>query len=147
MLESEAIVVSIKNGATFVEPQISGGCGSQPKCAQQGCATAVLTQLFSQKPKTLEVSNPIAADIGERVMVGLQEKAFLKTTLAVYFLPLGALLLGAALGMFFASTSEARDLYAGLGAVIGLVCSGFLLKHIAPTFFPHDMQPIILRRL
>lgn len=146
MLESEAIIVSIKNGTTFVEPHISEGCG-QSKCTQQGCGTVVLTQLFSQKPKTLEVSNPIDAGIGERVMVGLQEKAFLKTTLAVYFLPLGALLLGAALGMFSASTSETRDLYAGIGALIGLIGSVFLLKDIAPIFFPRAMQPIILRRL
>ena len=146
MLESEAIVVSVKHGVTLVEPQASGGCGKS-NCATQGCSTAVLTQLFSQKPKALEVSNPIAATIGDRVVVGLHEQAFLKTAIAVYLLPLGALLLGATLGMAWAGSSEAGDLYAGIGALLGLAASVALLKYVAPALFPRAIQPIILRRL
>ena len=146
MLESEAIVISVQHGVTLVEPQASGGCGKS-NCATQGCSTAVLTQLFSQKPKALAVSNPIAALIGERVVVGLQEQAFLKTAIAVYFFPLCALILGAAMGMGLAGASEARDLYAGLGGLLGLVSSAVLLKYVAPAILPRDVQPIILRRL
>jgi len=146
MLESEAIVVSVKNGATFVEAQSSGGCGSN-HCATQGCSTAVLTQLFSQSPKTLEVQNPISAVVGERVLVGLQEDAFLRSAMAVYLLPLFALIGGAALGIFWAGQSDARDLYAGLGGIIGLAVSALLLKFLTPTFLPYNSQPIILRRL
>jgi len=146
MLESEAIVVSIKNGVTFVEAQSAGGCGKS-SCATQGCGTAVLTQLFSQQPKALEVNNPIAAGIGERVIVGLQEQVFLKTAIAVYLLPLSALLIGAAVGLFMAGNSDMRDLYAGLGALFGLISSLFLLKHISLIYLPHTVQASILRRL
>lgn len=146
MLESEAIVVKINNGVTYVEPQSGGGCGKS-NCATQGCSTAVLTQLFSQKPKALEVSNPIAAGIGERVVVGLQEKIFLKTAFVVYLLPLCALFLGIGAGLWFAGNSELRDLYAGLGALLGLICSVFLLKYITRAYFPHAAQVTILRRL
>ena len=146
MLESEAIVVDIKNGVTFIEPQGgSGGCGKS-NCAPQGCSTAVLTQLFSRQSTILEVNNPIAAGIGERVVVGLPEQVFLKTAIVVYLLPLCALLLGTAIGILWAGSSAPPDLYAGLGALFGLVCSALLLKYIAPSF-PHDMQPIILRRV
>lgn len=146
MLESEAIVVSVVNGTTFVEPQTSSGCGGK-NCATQGCSTAVLTQLFSQSPKSLEVQNPISARVGERVVVGLQEGAFLKSAIAVYLLPLMALLIGAALGIYWAGYNEKSDLYAGFGALVGLISSVFVLKYFAPAFLPLSAQPIILRRL
>jgi len=146
MLESEAIVVSIENGATFVQPQSGGSCGSTT-CATQGCGTAVLTQLFSQQPKSLQVNNPISACVGDRVVLGLQEGAFLKTAVAVYLLPLCALLLGAALGMFWAGHSDARDLYAGLGGLLGLAASALILKNFSAKLCPPGAQPTILRRL
>jgi sigma-E factor negative regulatory protein RseC len=145
MLESEAIVVRIENGATFVEAQGSGGCGGG-NCSTT-CSTATLTRLFSQTPKALQVNNPIAAQVGERVVVGLAEGAFLKTALAVYLLPLSALLVGAGLGLFGAGHSDTRDLYAGLGGLAGLVLSALALKLFASKLSPIGAQPVILRRL
>lgn len=146
MLESEAIVVKIANGVTYVEAQSTVGCGKS-NCATQGCSTAVLTQLFSQKAKALEVNNPITAGIGERVVVGLQENIFLKTAFIVYFLPLCAMFFGVGAGLWFAGNSEMRDLYAGLGALLGLIGSIFLLKYLTRAYFPHTAQVTILRRL
>ena len=146
MLESEAIVVSVENGATFVEPQTSSGCGGK-SCATQGCSTAVLTQLFTQQPKSLHVQNPISARVGERVIVGLQEGVFLRSAMAVYLLPLFALIMGAAIGVYMAGNSDLRDIYAGFGGILGLVGSAILLKFLAPGFLPHNAQPSILRRV
>ena len=146
MLESEAIVVNIENGVTFVQAQAGGNCGGE-SCATQGCSTAILTQMFSQKPKTTQVANPILAQVGERVVVGLAEGLFLKTALAVYLLPLCALFAGAALGLFAAGQSETRDLYAGLGGLLGLAISALALKLWAAKISPGGAQPTILRRL
>ena len=146
MLESEALVVKIENGATYVETQTGGGCGGN-RCETQGCSTAVLTRLFSQQPKALQVNNPIDALVGEQVVVGLEEGAFLKSSIVAYVLPLVALITGAMLGMYFAGASEMRDLYAGLGGLLGLLGSAFAIKLFMPTLFACSVQPIILRRL
>jgi sigma-E factor negative regulatory protein RseC len=146
MLESEALVVKIENGATFVEAQAITGCGGN-RCESQGCSTAVLTRLFSQQPKALQVNNPIDALVGEHVVVGLEEGAFLKSSVVAYVLPLTALITGAVLGTQFAGASEMRDLYAGFGGVIGLISSALAIKFFLPTIFTHGEQPIILRRL
>jgi sigma-E factor negative regulatory protein RseC len=146
MLESEALVVKIENGATFVEAQAITGCGGN-RCESQGCSTAVLTRLFSQQPKALQVNNPIDALVGEHVVVGLEEGAFLKSSVVAYVLPLTALITGAVLGTHFAGASEMRDLYAGFGGVIGLISSALAIKFFLPTIFTRGVQPIILRRL
>jgi len=146
MLESEAIVVSIENGVTFVQAQAGGSCGGE-SCATQGCSTAILTQLFSQKPKTTQAANPILAQAGERVVVGLAEGVFLKTALTVYLLPLCALFAGASLGLFSAGQSELRDLYASLGGLLGLLISALAIKLFAAKISPRGTQPTILRRL
>ncbi len=146
MLESEALVVKIENGATFVEAQANGGCGGN-RCETQGCSTAVLTRLFSQQPKALQVNNPIDALVGEHVVVGLEEGAFLKSSVVAYLLPLTALIVGAVLGTQFAGASETRDLYAGVGGLIGLIASALAIKFFLPTLFATGVQPVILRRL
>lgn len=146
MLESEAIVVKVERGNTYIAAQTPGSCGADACTTQNTCSTAVLTRLFSQEAKPLLVNNPIAAKVGERVVVGLEEGAFLKSSLLAYVLPLFALIVGAMLGMYFAGTTANRDLYAGIGGLIGLVGSAVGLRTAMRHFLNCGAQPIILRR-
>lgn len=147
MLETQALIVKIEQGITYVEAEAGGSCGSG-HCSTSGCSTAVLTRLFSQQPKALQVNNPINAQVGEQVMLGLEEGAFLKSTLLAYLLPLVALIVGATLGMALADSTQGRDLYAALGGLIGLVASAFGIKWLNPIVFgANHAQPVILRRL
>lgn len=147
MLESQALIVKIENGATYVEAEAGGSCGSG-HCSTSACSTAVLTRIFSQQPKALSVSNPIDAQVGETVMLGLEEDAFLKSALLAYLFPLVALFLGALIGLWFAGPTATRDLYAGLGGLLGLITSVLSIKWLYPILFNHNRaQPVILRRL
>lgn len=147
MLETQALVVKIEQGATYVEAEAGGSCGSG-HCSTSACSTAVLTRIFSQQPKALRVNNPINAQVGEQVMLGLEEDAFLKSAMLAYLFPLLALVLGAVLGLWLAGPQDARDLYAGIGAGIGLIASVFGIKWLNPVLFDANRaQPVILRRL
>lgn len=147
MLESQALVVKIEQGATYVEAEAGGSCGSG-HCSTSTCSTAVLTRIFSQQPKALRVNNPINAQVGEQVMLGLEEGAFLKSAMLAYLLPLLALILGAIIGLWLAGPEDARDLYAGIGGLIGLIASAIGIKWLHPILFDANRaQPVILRRL
>ena len=147
MLESQALVVKIERGATYVEAEAGGSCGSG-HCSTSACSTAVLTRIFSQQPKALRVNNPIDAKVGEQVMLGLEEDAFLKSAVLAYLFPLVALMMGAMIGLSFAAPGDARDLYAGLGGLSGLIVSALAIKWINPLIFDlKRAQPVILRRL
>lgn len=147
MLESEAIVVKVEQGDTYVAAQTPGTCGTADCATRATCSTAVLTRLFSQEAKPLRVNNPIAATVGERVIVGLAEGAFLKSSLLAYVLPLFALIAGAMLGMYIADTAAKRDLYAALGGLIGLAASALALRMSLRRFLNCGAQPVILRRV
>lgn len=147
MLESQARIVKIEQGATYVEAEAGGNCGSG-ECNTSGCSTAVLTRIFSQQPKALQVNNPIGAQVGEQVMLGLEEGAFLKSALLAYLFPLLMLVLGAVLGLWLAGPVASRDLYAALGGLSGLIISGLGIKWLLPVLFDlQRTQPVILRRL
>lgn len=147
MLESKALVVKIEQGATYVEAEAGGSCGSG-HCSTSACSTAALTRIFSQQPKALRVNNPINAQVGEQVMLGLEEGAFLKSAMLAYLFPLVALILGALIGLWLAGPADARDLYAGLGGLGGLIASAFGIKWLNPVLFDlNRAQPVILRRL
>lgn len=147
MLETQAVIVKIEQGVTYVEAEAGGSCGSG-HCSTSGCSTAVLTRIFSQQPKALRVNNPIDAQVGEQVMLGLEEGAFLKSTLLAYLLPLLAMLLGATIGMWMGDGARGRDLYAALGGLLGLIGSVFCIKWLNPIVFDANRaQPVILRRI
>ena len=147
MLESQALVVKIERGATYVEAEAGSQCGSG-QCNTSACSTGVLMRIFSQQPKALRVNNPIGALVGEQVMLGLEEGAFLKSAFLAYLLPLFALILGAMLGLGLAGPSDTRDLYAGLGGLAGLIISVFAIKWFNSILFDNNhAQPVILRRL
>jgi len=78
------------------------------------------------------------------VVIGLEERALVTGSIAVYLLPLIALLIGAAAASFVAPD---RDLYAAAGGGVGFTAALFYLRwfgakvHADPRF-----QPVVLRR-
>jgi sigma-E factor negative regulatory protein RseC len=127
MLESYAVITRIEDDATFVQTETPGSCGSD-SCGVQGCGSAMLMRIFSQRPRALRVSNTIGARVGEHVIVGLEEADFLRSTLLGYGAPLAAFVMGAAVTQALAAPGGARDLYAALGGVLALVAAFVLVK-------------------
>lgn len=140
MLETPAVVVKTEAQAALVEADFGGGCGSG-LCAKGGCGTALLAQIFSQKPRApLRAANPIQARIGERVIVGVEEGSLLRATLLVYLLPLALFVAGAIAGRWAAE----GDAPAVAGALVGLALGWLAARRMSRQ--PRGGQPVILRR-
>lgn len=141
MLETSAIVVQVEGQLTLVKPDQSG-CG---QCKGKGCGASKLSQLFCRTPRQFHVENPINADVGDRVIISIGDGAVLKGVGLIYALPLLLLIAGALLGDTFAIAQ--RDVYAAIGAVIGLA-TGFIV--IKLTFLRHGrsrFSPYIARKV
>lgn len=125
MIEESATVLACQEGYAIVETQVKAACGSCQ--AESSCSTSVLSGLFKRRQNSLKVLNPIQAKPGERVIIGLQERALVIVSLVAYLMPLVcmillAITLQAAAEYWHWPNTELASIGGGLfGLTIGLI--------------------------
>lgn len=138
MLETRVLVMQIAQNTAWVQPLQTGSC---EQCKGSGCGSSKLGQLFCSKPRQFQVENPIAAQIGDEVIVAVIEGAILRGIGLVYVLPLVLLLLGTILAGHFSDS----DLYVaaggGLGVVLGFLLAKWLSSRTSNTL-PHIIRKV-----
>ncbi len=112
-------------------------------CGQtRGCGNSIWGKLFGHQTTAFKAQNRINAKVGESVMVGIDEKAMLKSALLLYVLPLTTLFIGALLAASFWN----KDGITMLGAVTGLTLGLLWVKcHTISNRYFNLQQPVILR--
>lgn len=146
MIEELAIVISAEaQGYVWIETQREGTC---VQCGMnKGCGTATLARWFDAKRGRLRALDPIGSQVGDSVVVGIQEQALIRGAFAVYLLPLVSLIVMAILGnqlMAGSGWEEVGSLLCGLfGLGAGLV---WLRRFSHKISYDIRYQPIILRR-
>ena len=147
MIEESALVVACDDGFAIVETQSRAACGSCS--AGSGCSTSVLAGLFKRKQNRLRVLNPIQAVPGQRVVIGLRERALVSSSLMVYLVPLVCLLLGA-IAMREAALHWAwpsAELGGIVGGLLGLILGFVPLRRFARISSRNpNYQAVVLRR-
>jgi len=118
-----ATVRSLDGDEALVEVEL-GGCG---RCHEKGgCGGQQLTQMLCSGPKNYRVANPHGARVGDQVTVAITPGTVRRTANLAYGVPLTATIIGAAIG-----TQIAGDLGAIIGALLGISCSVFYIRHRA----------------
>jgi len=142
--ETAAVVVDTEGEYALVEAQGASGCG---RCeAVGGCASAGLGRLLCASPRRFRVLNRLGARPGERVVLAVREGALLRSAGAAYGVPLLLVVAGAILGAWLGASPRTRDLYAAVGAAIGLIAglAGTRLFNALsrgdPRFEPHVLR-------
>jgi len=142
-MEMQAEVLAVEGAHVLVKvSEHGGGCG---RCNEAGgCNSGVLTQVFGRRAgREFRLQNSIGAAIGDRVVVSLQDGVTLKTSLAVYMVPVLLVILGAALG----TALDKGDLGAGLGAGLGLAAALVFVAHFRRRMAGDESShPILTRR-
>ncbi len=147
MIEETAFVVAVEGDYALLQTQRRSAC--QSCSVKQGCGTSVLSRVVGQRSTQLSVLNTLSAQVGDEVIIGLEENALVHGSLLVYSLPLLMLLLFAVLGEYWAKSQ-------GLGSewiVIVSATLGFLLSLLVIRlgFFNSKLsrriQPQMLRRV
>jgi len=134
MIESPARVTRSHGDTAWVISEAPSSCGA---CAGKGCGSSVFSRLWHPDTPEYPVANPIQAQPGEAVVIGLPEGSLLHATALGYVLPLLATLAGAGLGQWLFG-----ELAAALGSLTGLLLAGLWLKRRTQD----TRQPVILRR-
>lgn len=122
MIEEYAVVISRNEGFATVEVERKQACGL---CGQKrGCGNATWGKLLGHSSQCITAQNSINAQVGEHVVVGIDERVFLRSVFYLYIVPLLGMLLGATLAhMLFDN-----ELYVILAAFAGLTSGFYLVK-------------------
>jgi len=147
MIEEIVTVTATKGELALVAAQRQSMCGSCD--AKSSCGTSVLAKAFGGKGSQFLVANPIGAQPGERVVVGLDEAALPKASFLFYIVPLIALFLGALMGEQFAQqiNSTFTEPLAILGGLLGLSAGLIQVRRVASgAADKKQFQAVILRR-
>ena len=147
MIEETATVVKCEGEFAWVEAQRQSTCGNC--AANKGCGTSVLAKVVGKKVAHMKAINKVNAHVGDSVIVGMNEAALVKGSLAVYLLPLIFMMLFAITGNVVAVQMEWKSEWVViLFAVIGLVTAGLWLRGFTRRIqHDNEYQPVVLRRL
>ena len=144
MLEESAIVVKIENGQTWVVGTQSNGCAA---CAQQaGCSSNALASVLKKKP--IPVDNELMLQIGDTVMVAVDESVLLRAAFLMYLLPLCALFIGAGItDSLISDTAPYGDVWVAVGALTGLALALFIMHTIQKyAFLNYYARPVVVKK-
>ncbi|MBX2859031.1 MAG: SoxR reducing system RseC family protein [Cellvibrionaceae bacterium] len=135
MLSEVAQVVAVESDGLWVVTEPQSAC---QKCqAQRGCGQKLLASHVGKVTyvKALFESDALAQhpwSEGQEVIIGIEEQAFLSASLLAYLFPLITMIAVMLAANFFYG-SEA---FAAIGALLGLLMGGMLVKVISGRLSP-----------
>ncbi len=116
----------------------------------KACGTAAISKVFGEKRAQLKVVNGIQANVGDHVLIGLNESALLIASFLVYLLPIISLLVFALFGELMAGQLqiENSELIPILSGIFGLgLTMWWVRRKTANPEHANRFQAVILRRL
>jgi sigma-E factor negative regulatory protein RseC len=136
MIEERAVILSLQSEPSqtqttaTLEIERKTACGL---CGQtRGCGNSIWGKLFGHQTTAFKAQNRINAKVGDSVIVGINEKALLKSALLLYILPLVTLFIGAILASQLWHSDGSTMLGAAAGLVLGLLW--VRPHHVEPLF-------------
>ena len=147
MIEERAVILSLDSlsstsniNTAILEIERKSACGL---CGQtRGCGNSIWGKLFSHQSSAFKAQNHINANVGDSVIVGINEQALLNSALLLYIVPLVTLFIVA----IFTQQLFNNNGYTMLGALLGLGSGLLWVKGFttANRYFSLQ-QPVILR--
>jgi sigma-E factor negative regulatory protein RseC len=144
MLEESAIVVKIEHGQVWVVGMQNNACAG---CAQKmSCSSTALASILKKKP--VPVDSELTLQIGDTVIVAIDESVLLRAAFSLYLLPLIALFIGAGVADSVVSdTTLYADLWIASSALASLTFALLLMQKIQSLFlFNHYTRPVVIKK-
>lgn len=141
MTETKVTIISLDGEYAMIRADQQGGCG---RCHEAGgCGGNNLVQMMCNSPREYRVLNSVGAVVGEQVVVTVADGAVGRSAILTYGVPLAFLFFGA----LFGDVVLGSNLATVLGAITGLVISGFFIAGFQKKLRGNGVfQPVILKR-
>jgi len=146
MIEEFGKVVAVDKNWAWVQTERKTVCG---QCsASKGCGTSVLANVLGKKSNAIAVVKTLPVQIGDEVIIGIEENSLVKGSLLIYALPLILLIAFGMLGEVVSAQVllSNTDGLTVLFAILGLAAGFFWLRRISsqirldPRYQPKLLQ-------
>jgi sigma-E factor negative regulatory protein RseC len=138
MIESPARITRVEGSTAWVVSEAPSSCGA---CGGKGCGSSLFARLANPREPEFRVDNPIAAQAGEHVVLGVPEGTLLRAALVSYIAPLVLLIGGAGMGQYLGG-----EPVSALGGLSGLILAAIWLAGYGRSMRTPQVGPVILRR-
>ncbi|MEH6443379.1 MAG: SoxR reducing system RseC family protein [Oceanospirillaceae bacterium] len=140
MIEEKALIVAISENEVTIAAARNSACG---QCASKSdCGQSSIAQWAASKMVNMEVKKPLnlALEIGDTVLVGINEQSFLKASLLLYFLPLVVMFIAGAL----ATSVDALEWQVIVSAFLGLFWSFYLVRLVSKKLEQRSVYQMLI---
>lgn len=149
-VEGIARVVAVADDALWLEPEQTTSCGHCSSSASCGASTreaagmgTVTSRLQARRFRMDAPGGAGEFRIGDRLVVGVSEKALLSASLTAYGLPLATALVAGSLAQGRYGEDGLTMLGMGAGLAVGLLLARFIARRLGAR---GDLAPRFLRR-
>jgi sigma-E factor negative regulatory protein RseC len=104
VIEETAIVVAVEGQTIWVETQRQTACG---QCAaNKGCGSAVWQKVLGKKRNILPVTGDLPVNVGDKVIIGVNEDSLVKGSIAVYAVPVVSMIAFAVMRLIHCQSTQ-----------------------------------------
>jgi len=128
MVEETAQVIKIKGDRVWVMAIQKSACGSCE--AQKGCGHSLLAKVGQKQIELPVARNGLDVVVDDMVVIGVPEQAILRTSLLMYGLPLGAMIVVAFFSKWLALSEGVSVILAFLALLLGFVAVNLQSKRL-----------------
>ena len=140
MVKEKAIVTGLEGDLAMIQMLRHSACNH---CElNSGCGTGAIGRMLGHRSKPLTIRNKFNLNPGDRVLLGMPDRAFLRASLLIYGLPLAGLI-GAGLVAQWAFPGS--DLYVFIFSAAGFIAGLSSSSLIAKNHFSQQFNPKILQ--
>lgn len=145
MIEEITRVVAVAGATVTIEADRQSACA---QCQNQsGCGQKALAEWASRRVVNIDADNPyqVPVQVGDKVVVGLEEHSFLTASVGLYLLPISLMMFMAGVAHYGAMLAEGYVILSALaGLLVGFMAARLLSNHWAKQ---SRYRPIVLRLL
>ena len=143
MIEEKGTIVAVDEQFVWVNTLRESVC--QSCSASHGCGQKALNSLSSGRSSQVRVARSLNVEVGDQVLIGIEEEALVRASFLAYLLPIITLILGAALAE---KALQLSDPLVALAGLVSLLLGVLLVKTLSLRLSCNPAyHPQLLRKL
>jgi len=142
MIEETAIVIDINAQQVLLETQRKSAC--QTCSVKSGCGTSTLAKVVGKRSSQFVVDNFLNVQVGDKVIVAIDESALVQGSLLIYLFPLVCMMLVGVLSEYLFANEAVTILSVVFGFVVSMVGVRFIMT---TSGLKKSVQPHLVRRV